>query len=104
MSETAMARAPASFMSFFRIGLVQTVGFVVYLILPVYVQALSNRGYEMVPKPKILLQLRLKLLGCKQQVTTHLLEEHLLLNLKLETLVNLMMDLKKENKQVNKNH
>jgi len=43
MSDTAMARAPASFMSFFRIGLVQTVGFVVYLILPVYVQALSNR-------------------------------------------------------------
>ena len=43
MDGSAMARAPASFMSFFRIGLVQTVGFVVYLILPVYVQALSNR-------------------------------------------------------------
>jgi hypothetical protein len=48
-------------------------------------QALSNHGYEMAPKPKVLLQLRLKLLGCKQQVTTHLLEEHLHNHLLIET-------------------
>jgi MFS family permease len=42
MDATNMARAPAGFASFLRIGLVQTVGFNVYLILPGYVAALSD--------------------------------------------------------------
>ena len=38
----APAHGPAKFVSFLRIGLVQTVGFVVYLILPAYVGILAN--------------------------------------------------------------